>query len=164
MDSKNRLDNQFAWTSFYMEFADKLLTYKSNRQQLLELLKSVYENLSMRYPFIEKDGMSIEDICPFTVFGCFNKGISYENRIALMKNIGNKLGVKAAVPSEFDGIPVLNNLNAWFFYGKDKRKEDDISNLWDMFEAGVYYADNPSEISKSAFIACYDKVRKQPKN
>jgi len=163
MDSKNRLDNQFAWTSFYMEFADKLLTYKSNRQQLLELLKSVYENLSMRYPFIEKDGMPIDDICPFTVFGCFNKGISNENRIALMKNIGSKLGVKAAVPSEFDGIPVLNNLNAWFFYGKDKRKKDDIPNLWDMFEAGVYYADNPSEISKSAFIACYDKVRKQPK-
>lgn len=30
-----------------------------------------------------------------------------------------------------------------------------------MFEAGINYADNPSEVSKSAFIACYDKVRGQ---
>jgi 5-methylcytosine-specific restriction protein B len=79
----------------------------------------------------------------------------------LMKGIGGLLGVKAEVPTEFDGIPVLNNMRAWFFSGKTYRKEDDISNLWDVFEAGINYADNPSEVSKSAFIACYDMVRKQ---
>lgn len=161
MDSNIQLKNQFAWTSFYMEFADKLLPYKDKRSQLLVLLKGVYEDLGLRYPFIEKDGMPMEDICPFTVFGCFNKGISTENRIALMKGIGSKLGVKASVPTEFDGIPVLNNMSAWFFTEKSKRKEDDISNLWDVFDAGINYADNPSEISKTAFIGCYDKVRKQ---
>lgn len=161
MDSNIQLKNQFTWTSFYMEFADKLLPYKDKRSQLLVLLKGVYEDLGLRYPFIEKYGMPMEDICPFTVFGCFNKGISTENRIALMKGIGSKLGVKASVPTEFDGIPVLNNMSAWFFTEKSKRKEDDISNLWDVFEAGINYADNPSEISKTAFIGCYDKVRKQ---
>ncbi len=161
MNSNIQLRNQFAWTSFFVEFADKLLLYKNDRPQLLEFLKGVYEDLGLRYPFIEKDGMPVEDICPFTVFGCFNKGISNENRAALMKSIGSILGVKATVPTEFDGIPVLNNMKAWFFSGKDQRKEDDISNLWDVFEAGINYADNPSEIFKSAFIACYDKVRKQ---
>ena len=39
MDSNIQLKNQFAWTSFYIEFADKLLPYKNNRPQLLELLK-----------------------------------------------------------------------------------------------------------------------------
>jgi 5-methylcytosine-specific restriction protein B len=161
MDSNFQLKNQFAWTSFYMEFADRLLPYKNKRPQLLELLKGVYEDLGLRYPFIEKEGLPIDDICPFTVFGCFNKGITNENRIALMKSIGNILGVKAPVPSEFDGIPVLNNMKAWFFADKSKRKEDDIPNLWDVFEAAINYADNPSEVSKSAFIACYDKVRTQ---
>ena len=161
MDSNIPINNQFAWTSFYMEFADKLLSYKNNRPQLLELLKGIYDDLGLRYPFTEKDGMPIDDICPFTVFGCFNKGISYKNRIALMKSIGSKLGVKAAVPAQFDGIPILNNMKSWFFTGKSKRKEDDISNLWDVFEAGINYADNPSEVSKSAFMVCYDKVRWQ---
>jgi 5-methylcytosine-specific restriction protein B len=161
MDSNIQLKNQFTWTSFYIEFADKLLAYKNNRPQLLELLKGVYEDLGLRYPFTEKDGMPIDDICPFTVFGCFNKGISNENRIALIKGISGKLGVKAAVPTEFDGIPVLNNMRAWFFSFKSEQKEDDISNLWDVFEAGINYADNTSEVPKSAFIACYDKVRRQ---
>ncbi len=143
-----------------MEFSDKLLPFKNNRQQLLALIKGVFDNLGFRYPFMENDE-PIDDICPFTVFGCFNKRITNENRIALMQGIGGKLGVKATVPTEFDGIPVLNNMKAWFFSGKSKRKEDDISNLWDMFEAGINYADNPSEVSKAAFIACYDKVRNQ---
>ncbi|MDD4401873.1 MAG: winged helix-turn-helix domain-containing protein, partial [Desulfitobacteriaceae bacterium] len=143
-----------------MEFADKLLPYKNNRPQLLELIKGVFDNLSLRYPFME-NGQPIEDICPFTVFGCFNKGITNENRIALMKGIGSKLGVKAAVPTEFDGIPVLSPVKAWFFGYKTERKEKDITNLWDVFEAGINYADNPSEVSKTAFITFYNKVRKQ---
>jgi 5-methylcytosine-specific restriction protein B len=153
--------NRFGWTSFYMEFADKLLKYKNNRSRLLKLVKGVYDELGMRYPFLEKDGKPVEDICPFTVFGCFNKGITNENRIALIKSFSSSLNVNAEVPTEFDGIPVLNNMRAWFFRGKDKRKEDDISNLWDLFEAGINYGDNPSEITKAGFISCYDRVRKQ---
>ena len=47
------------------------------------------------------------------------------------------------------------------FRGKAHRNEDDISNLWGMFEAGIFYADNTSEVSKASFIANYDKVRRQ---
>lgn len=160
MESNIEPKNSFAWTPFYMEFADKLLQYKNNRPELLDLIKDVFENLGMRYPFMD-NGKPIDDICPFTVFGCFNKGITNENRIALMDGIGSRLGVKASVPTEFDGIPVLNNMKAWFFGYKAERKADDISNLWDVFEAGINYADNPSEVSKIAFNACYDIVRKQ---
>jgi len=161
MDSNTQLKKQFTWIPFYMEFADKLLPFKNNRSQLLELIKDVYDNLGLHYPFTEKDGTPFDDICPFTVFGCFNKGISNENRIALMKGIGSKLGVTAEIPTEFDGIPVLNNMKAWFFGGRDLRKEDDITNLWNVFEAGINYADNPSEVSESSFIEFYDKARKQ---
>ena len=122
MESNIQPKNSFAWTSFYMEFADKLLQYKNNRPQLLELIKGVYDNLGLRYPFTE-NGLPIDDICPFTVFGCFNKGISNENRIKLMDGIGSLLGVKAAVPTEFDGIPVLNNMRAWFLAIKPNVKK-----------------------------------------
>lgn len=151
---------QFTWTSYYMEFADKLLQYRDRRPELLVIIKDVFDDLSMRYPFMD-NGEPIDDICPFTVFGCFNKGITNENRMAIMNGIGSKLGVNVAVPREFDGIPVLNNMRAWFFGYKADRKVDDISNLWNIFEAGINYADNPSEVSKVAFIACYDKVKKQ---
>ena len=152
--------SSFPWTSFYMEFADKLLQYKDKRSELLTLLREVYDNLGLRYPFIEK-GEPLDDICPFTVFGCFNKGISEKNRIALMGGIGSKLGVKTPAPTKFDGIPVLNNMLAWFFSNKDYRKDDDIPNLWGMFESAIKYADNRSEESKAAFISFYNRVRKQ---
>ncbi len=150
----------FTWADYYAEFADKLLLFKNDRASLLELIKKEYDNLGMKNPFTE-NGEPIEDICPFTVFGSFNKGIKDENRIAIMSAIGNKLGVKADVPQTFDGIPVLNNLRAWFFGYEADRKPDDISNLWDLFEAALTFADNPSEVSKSEFIRCYDLVSQQ---
>jgi 5-methylcytosine-specific restriction enzyme B len=55
--------NSYAWTSFYMEFADRLLQYKNNRTELLVLIKDVFDNLELNYPFKEK-GKPIDDICP----------------------------------------------------------------------------------------------------
>lgn len=150
----------FEWTSFYSKFADQLLSYKNNRVVLLDIIKNAYETLDMRYPFMDK-GMLMDDICPFTVFGTFNKGITNENRIAVMSTIGSKLGVTAEVPTKFDGIPVLNNMKSWFFAYKADRGSDDISNLWDVFEAAIAFADNPSDVTRNAFVACYDKIRKQ---
>ena len=48
-----------------------------------------------------------------------------------------------------------------FFPRKSQRKEDDIPNLWDLFEAAINYADNPSEINKITFIRNFDKVSLQ---
>ena len=150
----------FAWTTFYMEFADQLLHYKHKRSELLALIESVYKSLGMKFPFTD-NGVPETDICPFTVFGCFNKGITDENRKAIMGGLGNKLGVQASIPERFDGIPLLNNMAAKFYGNKTTGKPDDISNLWDVFEAGMQYADSLSEVNKNAFIGCYDKVRKQ---
>lgn len=160
MDANNQSNQTFSWTAFYMEFADKLLQYKDKRPELLQLIKSVYDGLEMRYPFMDH-GQLLDDICPFTVFGCFNKGITNKNRIAIMEELRNKLGITSEVPIEFEGIPVLNNMKAWFFGYKADRKSEDIPNLWKLFEAGINYADNPTEISKAAFITIYDIVRKQ---
>lgn len=156
----NNSPTSFAWTIFYIEFADKLLRFKNIRPELLVIVKKAFDDLGMKYPFMD-NGKPMDDICPFTVFGSFNKGISTESRISLMQSLGEQLGVKAEVPTEFDGVPVLNNMKAWFFGYKAERQPDDISNLWDMFEIGLNYADNPSEATRNAFFVCYNKVAKQ---
>ncbi|MDQ0257510.1 5-methylcytosine-specific restriction protein B [Evansella vedderi] len=160
MKTVNPTTSSFTWTAFYMEFADKLLQYKNKRPELLNMLEEVYGDLGIRYPFIEND-QPIDDICPFTVLGSFNKGITNENRIVIAKEISNRIGVDASVPTDFDGIPVLNNMRAWFFASKDRRKADDIPNLWNVFETGIQYADHPSEDTKKKFTDIYEKVRKQ---
>lgn len=145
-------NNAFAWTSFYRDFADKLLLYKDRRQEFLSMPEEVYANLNIRYPFTE-NGELIDDICPFTVIGAFNKGITDENRTAIAEGIGKEIGVNAAVPRGFEGIPVLNNMKVWFFAYKDQRNPDDISNLWNIFKAGIDYADHQSEDLKTEEIA-----------
>lgn len=150
----------FTWIPFYTHFANKLLEYKNNRPELLHMVKSAFDQLQMKYPFIDH-GEPLDDICPFTIFGCFNKGITNENRIAIMKAFNEGLDIHIEVPTEFDGIPVLNNMKAWFFGYKTDRSPQDIPNLWNMFEAGIRYADHPSEVTKNDFITCYDTVSRQ---
>ena len=150
----------FGWTTFYMEFADKLLAYKNNRMELMTLLEAAHKQVGLRYPFVDH-GQLMEDVCPFTVFGAFNKGITTSNRIALINAIGQRIGVTAVVPSEFDGVPVMNNMMAWFFGREDGRQLDDIDNLWNMFEDAINYADSKSEITKSNFVKSYNIVTKQ---
>ncbi|MBQ8616099.1 MAG: AAA family ATPase [Clostridia bacterium] len=105
----------------------------------------------------------MDDIDPFSVFGSFNKGISNERRIRILTAIAKEFGIKETVPSDFDGIPVLNNLKSFFFAFKDdpRRGERDIDNLWELFRFAIEYADRPNEQSRSYFSIHYDPVLKQ---
>ncbi|QSX05598.1 AAA family ATPase [Sedimentibacter sp. zth1] len=156
------MDNNdlFQWTKFYMEFAGKLLLYKNDRQSLLNLLKNVFDEVGIKFPYTE-NGEIIYDICPFTVFGAFNRGIKDENRIAIITALKNRLEMSSMVPSSFEGIPVLNNMKTWFFSYKKDQGEKDIDNLWRMFEYAIKYSDTPSADGKSDFIEMYDIVLKQ---
>lgn len=155
------MDKRFQWTEFYMELASALLPYKNNRSELIAKLKTIFADAGMNFPFKERGKEVYEDICPFTVFGSFNKGITNANRIALLEQFAKQFSIKAAVPTEFDGIPVVMNLSAWFFAYKENRGEHDIENLWDLLEKAIAYSDEASTDNKNAFIAVYDTVTKQ---
>lgn len=155
------MDKRFQWTSFYMELASALLKYKNNRSELIGILKTIFSDAEMNFPFKEKGKEVYEDICPFTVFGSFNKGITNVNRIALLEQFAKQFSIKAAVPTEFDGIPVVMNLSAWFFAYKENRGEHDIDNLWELLEKAIAYSDEASADNKNAFITAYDTVSKQ---
>lgn len=155
------MDKRFQWTEFYMELASALLPYKNNRSELIAKLKTIFADAGMNFPFKERGKEVYEDICPFTVFGSFNKGITNANRIALLEQFAKQFSIKAAVPTEFDGIPVVMNLSAWFFAYKENRGEHDIDNLWDLLEKAIAYSDEASTDNKNAFIAVYDTVIKQ---
>lgn len=155
------MDKRFQWTEFYMELASALLPYRNNRSELIAKLKTIFADAGMNFPFKERGKEVYEDICPFTVFGSFNKGITNANRIALLEQFAKQFSIKAAVPTEFDGIPVVMNLSAWFFAYKENRGEHDIDNLWDLLEKAIAYSDEASTDNKNAFIAAYDTVTKQ---
>lgn len=147
----------FTWIPFYEEFATKLLAYKNKRKELLEIIKLCFEDLPFEYPFKEQGRDDYDDIDPFTVFGSFNKGMKDENRIAIIRQYKEAFFVNADVPKDFTGIPVLMNMSAWFFAYKANREENDIDNLWHLFEIALALADG-DDSKEQEFIDIYNQV------
>ena len=147
---------QFTWISFYKELSDKLLTYRDRRDDLINKLATVYESIGMSLPKLEAD--ELQDIDPFTVFSLFNKGITDANRQKIIAGIAEVFDIGADQPTDFEGIPVLNNLNATFyaFANDDRRGENDIDNLWHVFEAELALATDDNEENRKAFVEAFD--------
>jgi 5-methylcytosine-specific restriction protein B len=152
------IDKQrFKWTQFYEAVADKLITYKDKRQELITFVTQLADKFDLSYI---KD-KQLDDICPFTVIGLFNRGITDENRKAIAKDLADYLGVTEGVPNSFEGIPILNNQKSWFFGFEDKRQTTDIESLWSFFEIALQFSDSDNSDARSEFSSAYDQVTSQ---
>lgn len=85
------------------------------------------------------------DIDPFTTFGLFNRGISKKNRVSSAALFKRLLNISAEVPSDFDGVPILNNQKSHFFGFRPDRKPGDIESLWRLFVKVVKKEDFENE-------------------
>lgn len=136
----------FTWVPYYKEFAEKLLQYQENRASLCRLIYDHEDELLINYLHDEggKDDR-FTDIDPFTTFGLFNRGISKKNRASSVALFKRLLNISAEVPSDFDGVPLLNNQKSHFFGFRPDRKPDDIENLWRLFVKVVKKEDFENE-------------------
>lgn len=150
-------EEDFEWAEFYIKLADAILQYKNNRKKLLIILKQIFSKTGMKDTLCIGEE-ALEDVCPFTVFGIFNKG-SAINRNKLLEQFAVEFGITEPVPNTFTGVPVLNPMMAWFFAGK-VAGNGDIDNLWELFEAAIRFADG-EENRKNDVIKYYNMVMKQ---
>ena len=136
--------NQFDWVDFYKEFANTLLQYKDNRGILIEKVEKIYGLTGIDMPTLERN-KHLVDIDPFTIFGLFNKrSMTVDNRNKIVSTVANLFDIKAPMPTSFDGVPLLNNQNATYYYFIDERDEDDIDTLWGLYESALMYAKDSS--------------------
>jgi 5-methylcytosine-specific restriction protein B len=158
--SENR---RFGWTKFYEAFANKLLTYRDNRAALVDGIRNIsvrVEGLGHLAEDRYADGTAgfVKDICPFTTMGLFNRGIKDSNRRIIATELAKFLGVDEAMPDTFEGIPLLNNLRSWYFPFEVYRTADHIDALWDVFAAGLAYADSDDEEARADFANAFDNA------
>ncbi|MEW4789533.1 AAA family ATPase [Staphylococcus aureus] len=145
------------WVSYYKELADKLTDYQNKRYELIEIVKEVYKKTGIKFPTLASDNV-LMDIDPFTIFALFNKNPMKEtNKIKILTELASELNIKSKIPSVFDSIPTVNNLNATYYNFKDYGKDNDIENLWTLFTAALNFANYPSEDNKLKFIHSFDK-------
>lgn len=136
----------FTWVPYYKEFAEKLLQFQEDRASLCRLIYDHEDELLINYLHDEggKDD-KFTDIDPFTTFGLFNRGISKKNRASSAALFKRLLNISADVPSDFDGVPILNNQKSHFFGFRPDRKPGDIENLWRLFVKVVKKEDFENE-------------------
>ena len=158
-------DSSFEWTLFYEEVADRLLTFRGRRD---ELIAGIHEISNSRLVDIvslidrhseNQPGVLLKDICPFTIMQMFNRGPNSSNRQAVARKLALFLGVSAAIPDNFDEIPQVRETK-WFFGHKYQRKERDIEILWDLFAKAICHADmiDECEDTRSQFANAFDKA------
>jgi|GEM_PF-2514204 AAA ATPase superfamily len=86
----------FQWMAFYEAVGGKLLDYANDRRPLVEALHEIASRVPgmghLNDRFSEGRKGPLEDICPFTVFGTFNKGLKDENRQAIAAELAGALG------------------------------------------------------------------------
>lgn len=152
--------SNYTWVPFYTELANTLLAYRDNRNDMISKVVAAYDQAKIKMPKMDSTDIPV-DMDPFTVFGLFSKSMKDANRIALCSALKTLFDIKAAAPSGFDGVPVLNPLNATFYRFTDDpdRGEKDIDNLWDCFTYAIAFADNPCTDTEVDFVVSYNTVK-----
>jgi hypothetical protein len=131
----NKEKSSFTWIPIYLELAVKLLDYKTKRNELISFIFADDGLLNYsNYLHLQDKTQKIDDIDPFSFMGIFNRGsLSLNNRIKILDRIKKKFEIKADVPSDFDGVPVLNYARMFFYDWSSLH--DSCNKLWDAYES-----------------------------
>src|SRR5882672_7964090 len=146
---------RFTWTALYSELATKLANYEDRQSELIGFLEQIRDKGFVVTPLKDKDSSGnsfpLEEIDPFTFFGSFNRGVKEESRLGILAELKNYFGCEAELPSDFSGIPILNNQRSWFIAYQYEREADDVAKLWRVFKLAL--GDDPlnNDDFKSAF-------------
>lgn len=156
----------FKWTRFYESLADKLLTFRYRRDELVAGIHDIASKLK-GFNYLQdrsSDGSMkpLKDICPFTSIGMLNRGHTDVNRKAIAMELAALLGVSEPVPTTFEGIPFLSTMMSKFFGYEDKRGPDDIDTLWEVFARAVAFAESENPAARAAFAAAFDDAESRP--
>ncbi len=153
MDMVTSMTGKFTWIPFYKELAKALLRYRDNRRPLVDWIyqeigavtrtgnKTLVDYLHMR------DKSPITDIDPFSVYAIFNRKLKYANKRKILEKFKEHFAIVAALPIDFEGIPIFDARRA-FFFSWDEGNEKKINDMWMLFSKVVNNQDCEEEYNK----------------
>lgn len=140
----------------YQELAGKLLGWRDKQNDLIEILRAaaaeghLVGNLEDRDQKGRRFPLTVMD--PFTFFATFNRKVGDKSRLGILKIIKEKVGIESPLPIDFNGLPIMSAMKAWFFSFEYEREKDAISSLWDFATAIV--TQKPESVPEDLFGRC----------
>lgn len=158
-------DTSFSWIPIYRELSKKLMAYERRQDKLIAFLEKLRAEGLPITPLKDrtKSGSRplLKEIDPFTFFGVLNRRITDKNRRAILDKCRAKFGLAEKLPDDFNGIPVLDNRNSWFFSYAEDRSPKDVPALWRIAAGCVSSGPDsldPDTYAKAAGVAGYGKL------
>ena len=134
MERNFLMESLFTWIPIYKELANELSNWETKQNKLINFLDELSKRGFVITPLNDKDEEGqrflVEEIDPFTFMGVFNRQITQDNRIKNLKEIKSFFNLQEPIPTDFEGVPVLNNQRSWFFSYRTDRKLNDVDKLW----------------------------------
>ena len=148
----------FTWIPFFEALADRLVSHRTRQTELIDLLDALRARGVPVTALQDRDAggrrFRLTELDPFTFLGAINRGVKDAHRRTLCEGIGAALGVTVPAPTDFTGVPLLNNQSSWFFAYQPERGSDDIDKLWDVFERAL----GPAPLADPAFASAFDRA------
>jgi 5-methylcytosine-specific restriction protein B len=141
-------EEKFSWVAIYKEIVEKI---KDKRTEDLKKLLSSCEDCQTDYLKKDKDDFINLDL--FTFFGSFNRDVKFENRMKVLRHLKIKLDLSANLPTDFNGIPTMENRNSFFYWADNLEKADDLDKLNDLFQQAT--SDNEEDL-ENKFNECLE--------
>lgn len=131
------MTEKYSWIPIYEEIAIKLQDYEKEQPYLISLIRKMNDKGLTTISIEDEDEpthkIDLEEIDPFTFFANFNRNTKIENKCEILNFLKDEFNLKSKIPTEFTGIPTVDNRKSWFYSYKYERKSDDISKLWKLF-------------------------------
>jgi|LSQX01.1.fsa_nt_gb 5-methylcytosine-specific restriction protein B len=154
------MTEQFTWIPIYQELATELAKWQDKQSELIQFLEDLREKEYVITPLMDKDKNGAiflyKEIDPFTFFGVFNRGIRQDQRVSILVEIKKFFNLKSEIPTDFDGIPILNNMKSIFFSRQFDRDVQDVARLWRVFSLAL--EDNP--LDNEDFLKAFNDALK----
>ncbi|QDT51694.1 5-methylcytosine-specific restriction enzyme B [Symmachiella dynata] len=147
----------FTWKPIYAEIAKKLPEFEDHNEVLVSLLAEWHEQGLKVSSVVDKDASDAEvpmdEIDPFTFFANFNRGVSDDNRRAILEAIKGEWELLSDLPKDFDGLPLMSAQNSWFMPYKKLREPDHVKELW-QFYLHCLQLQSADELDTNQFDSC----------
>lgn len=146
------MNQAFQWIPFYKALADGMLSRSHERSELFNIIKDLadQEPLMSYLHFDQEEWWKARnyEIDPFTIFGIINRSLTDQNRTSLAGRLAEVFSVQAPLPIRFEGIPILNFMNAIY---------NGIDEIWTLFAEALKVAS--SNTFTSDFEKFFDKAK-----
>ncbi len=148
----------FSWIPIHKEAIHKILGHRQSQGELLAILRKM-EQLGLKVISLQDEDAEgkkfpLAEIDPFTFLASFNRGITKDNRRDNWKFLKEEWCLEAAVPDDFDGIPIAQNLQSWFFPFAGNREKDHVEHLWRL--AAQVATRDIKQVDEALFDRCVE--------